>query len=62
MKMYEAVIIKYRSKVQEPYQYTVVTALHTETLADISIKLDEIRDKAKDSGDDSEYKVFFAVN
>jgi hypothetical protein len=35
MKMYEAVIVKYRSKVQEPYKYTVVTALHTEVLAGI---------------------------
>jgi hypothetical protein len=37
-------------------------ALKTEVLADISIKLDEIRRKAEDSGDDHEYKVFFAVN
>jgi hypothetical protein len=61
---YQVLIVKIRKNLKQSWKMvpSIVTMLETDTLSDIAIKLDEIQQKAEDSGDDSEYKIFFAVN
>jgi hypothetical protein len=59
VKFRAAIIRTARNKRKSWNKYNLITVLETDTLADISIKLDELNARSWEDDDDFTYDVYF---